>query len=191
MLSFISIIGMDNFISVVTDGQLTSFKTNKSIQEDFKKFKKISKKQFVACTGNSGIAKTIFDRFNYLDDNFYDLKSNADTLRSDLLSLSINDAKLLGAIGGKNEKGELVVYTFSNIPDQEVVEYNPKGNEMSTVFLCNSLEIEVEKEFERLYRMKMPNSSLQKLVDTQYELNDIVADLDDTVNKVKFTLMIK
>ncbi|TKI65575.1 hypothetical protein FC756_16125 [Lysinibacillus mangiferihumi] len=191
-MSFISAVAMENFVTVVADGRQSKPETKEIISENFIKVRGINDKQFIALTGDVGVAEAVFSKFS--GGLFYDLKNSAELIRDELVKkIDLKLAKCNGVLGGRNQLNEIVLYTFSNDPNLSIDEYKPKASVLSNVMLSSD---ELTKKgfnanaaFEKIYQAKKPRT-LDDVISVQAELNDIVSDLDISVNKEKTILII-
>ncbi|MFJ7918100.1 MULTISPECIES: hypothetical protein [unclassified Lysinibacillus] len=191
-MSFISVVAMENFVTVVADGRQINSETKEVISEDFLKVRGINDKQFIACTGNVGVAEDLFSKFS--GDLFYDLKNNAELIRDELVKkIDLKLAKCQVVLGGRSHLNEIALYTFSNDPSLTVVEYKPKASELSCITLSSdellNKGFDANDTFEKIYRDRNIQS-IEDVIRVQVELNDIVSDLDISVNKEKNILKI-
>lgn len=184
-MSFVSVVAMENFITVVADKRMVDLETKAVKDENFKKIKKINESQFITCTGNAGVAEFIFSKFKY--GNMYNLQLCAQQLSEEVKrGIDYKVANIQGVIGGRNEKNEFVLYSFSNKPDIEIVEYKPKNIELVYVILsgneAETVNFSPYKKFEELYTAANVQS-VKDVIRVQEDLNNLVADIDKTVNK--------
>ncbi|MFP3322061.1 hypothetical protein R0K05_03100 [Planococcus sp. SIMBA_160] len=189
-MSFVSVFGMKDFVTVMSDGLAVDIKTGEVKDHKFQKFKKISPKQFVAVTGNKGVGEKIFDDMGY-EDSERSLEKIARELRETLIKeLPYDLAKMQIAIGGV-ENDRIIIYSFDNNENKDLKILEPVG--IDPVYTCmasSQCEIDFDQEMNHLYnafRVKSATSAL-KLQET---LNTKVASTDPTVNKFIFKLTIK
>ncbi|MEK4425884.1 hypothetical protein [Solibacillus sp. FSL K6-1523] len=184
-MSFVSVVGMHNFISVVADKRATNSETGEIITENYSKIRVFNDSQFVSCTGKANAAEFVFKQCS--DVGYLDLAKAAQELKELIQEApEYKIDNLLGVIGGKNNKGELAFYTFTNNPDIKVEEYKPNGTNMSFTFLASGKvkenNLDLDFEFKKLYEEMKPRD-IEEIINLQKNLNDKVADVDFTVNK--------
>lgn len=188
-MSFISVIAKERFITVVSDGLVVDIATNKELEQDYQKFKKISPKQFIAYGGNRLMAETIVQTINYENTERDLLVLSNDIRRSLLKYFKPKFGSCQMAVGGI-ENDEIVLYSFSNNESQELVIDKPKGSNLAYSFL-HGHNIGVNPAHE-LKKLNLTTEILKPInaLKLQKDLNDIVASNDPTVNKVHFGLTI-
>lgn len=189
-MSFISIIATENFITVVTDGQVT--KDGKAVENNYKKYKKISNNQFIAFGGAKEICETFIKNLDFLGNEQYDLQTLATNLSNAIKQIPYETYRILFVIGGLNARNQIEFYSFSNIPESQDQYSNPKGDEISYAFL-SSPDID-DSHFEKhlieylsITGFNTPN----KCIKAQKMLNSYVETIDNTVNKTTFELVIR
>lgn len=190
-MSFVSILANPNFITVMTDGQVT--RDGNIIQNDYKKFKKISPKQFIAYTGVKEICEGIINQIPYTN-NIYDLADITNQIEQVVKDSILIEHKVHFGIGGLDLEGNIAFYTVENQKDRIVNYYKPISIEDITYAFFESGHITqnvdlVEKlvDYFRITGCNTPNKCLK----AQKMLNDYISSLDDTVNKHTFSLTIK
>jgi hypothetical protein len=189
-VSFVSIIAQESFITVVSDGQVTL--DGEILESHYKKFKRISKDQFIAYTGSKEICEELIKHLVYLQDKKYNLQLIADELYSVVKEIPFKPLKALLAVGGINDIGNVQFYTFSNIPNAEFLTFQPKNDEISYAFLSSEHVDDEELENDLIqYLSKTGFNTPNKCLKAQKMLNAYVETIDETVNKNTFELAIK
>ncbi|RFA36236.1 hypothetical protein CAI16_05460 [Virgibacillus dokdonensis] len=187
-MSFVSVIASDSFISMVADGRVVQ--DGNSIQENYRKFKQIGLKQFVAFAGAKQICEAVMDQINVEIEKMYELSKVAKEIHSAIYGKSeLEGINILFVVGGVNINGCIEFYTINRV-DEEIRKYKPETpTDRSYAFLHNGMIDEgiVGEKFEETYS-KYGVTSLSKCQRVQEELNNKIADLDESVNKITFKL---
>ena len=189
-MSFVSIIARKNFVTVVSDGLVVDLITGEEKEQEFKKFEKISRKQFVAFSGNKGLGEKVVDFLGFESEE-RDIFLLAKVIREKLIKdIDPKDAFCQVVLGGI-EKNSVVLYAFNNHENQKMQPQKPTGDQIGYFFLTSSnhklnLDDEISKILET-NDLKTPAKSLK----CQKELNNIVAKVDSSVNTMTFNLIIK
>jgi len=189
-MSFVSVIARKDFITVMTDGRV-SFAKQLILKEDYKKFKKISKKQFIAFTGNQEYCERIVSLFDYKNAQ-YNLKEISYQIHEIINQAPYVNFHVNLAIGGLNEDNEFVVYHVQNTLKQSIKELKTKKNKISYGFL-NSEYVEKNINTEQKLVEYLRNTGFNtpnKCLKAQKLLNDYIASKDSSVNRNTFTLKI-
>ncbi|OOR57485.1 hypothetical protein BGP34_13470 [Bacillus mycoides] len=193
-MSFVSVIQTEKFITVVTDGQVTSNTDKTIIQKDFKKFKKISPKQYIAFAGSKGHCEILLELFPYKEEGYL-LGQLAMEIKGAISKLPSEIGRVLLSIGGLNENSHLVMYKVSNHEGTEIEEYKATGDNLNYMFLHNgSAEEKLSGDLEKILLDNIRSigyNTANKALRVQKQLNNDVADVDDSVNKITFNLTIK
>ena len=190
-MSFVSVYAMENFVNVVSDGQVTD-PTGKITNKNYKKFVKIGQQQFLAFAGNQGLAEQAVKIVPFKNEG-YPLSVLAQDLHKQVLTIPVDDASILLAVGGLNVKNEIEVISFSNRSDQKNY-FNPKGDEIAYTFLTNTknnISDEISETKLKQFLSETGYNTSSKAFRAQKKLNDFISDNDSTVNKVTFELNIK
>ncbi|MGE7874801.1 hypothetical protein [Bacillus paramycoides] len=193
-MSFVSIIQTEKFITVVTDGQVTSATDKTILQKNYKKFKKISPNQYIAFAGSKGWCEILLDLLPFKEQG-YDLEGIVPEIKEFISKVPSELGRFLISIGGANENGQLVIYKLSNHEGTDIERFQATGDDVSFTFLHNgSAEerlggdlTEVLIQLIREIGYNTPNKTIR----VQKRLNDFVANVDDSVNKITFDLTIK
>ncbi|EJR61716.1 hypothetical protein IIO_02624 [Bacillus cereus VD115] len=94
-----------------------------------------------------------------------------------------------------NEDGKLVVYKLSNQEGTEIERVQASGDGISYALLYNgSTEERVGRSLEKVllkYIREIGYNTPNKAIRIQRKLNNYIADVDDSVNKITFNLTIK
>lgn len=189
-MSFISVFGMKNFVTVMSDGLVVDLETYEEKDQRYQKFRKISPYQFVAVGGNQGVAEKVFNDLGY-EKMERQLKDLANSLRDTLIrELPPELALCQVAIGGV-ENGRIIVYSFNNKADQQMLVLQPSSTDPVYTFLSSSEnKMDLDREINQLFRIYKPKTATAALK-MQEVLNSKVANKDKTVNKITFKLAIK
>ncbi|KAB7635268.1 hypothetical protein [Bacillus sp. B3-WWTP-C-10-D-3] len=185
-MSFISVVATENLITVMSDG-MESQKVNGKIEEvspNYKKFKKISEKQFIAYAGNTGICTYIANKYKFKYE-VYNLEEVAFEIQKELLQFPRNETKNQFIIGGV-QNGEVLCYTVKNdegLPELVKPE-KKKGSQidiklttLSSNYLKKKIERNLTKSFETFFK-----KNNNQVLHAQLMLNNLVAENDPTVN---------
>ncbi|HHK5546045.1 TPA: hypothetical protein ACQUHN_002470 [Bacillus thuringiensis] len=180
-MSFISIALTENRLSVVSDGMVSREENGdfREIQSDYKKFKKISEKQFIAFTGTLEICEKIADMYSYKEEG-YDLSIISKEIQEILVHIPREFHRIQFAVGGVQDAC-VVAYTMLN-DGEKPKDYKPVGGDLTLVrFPSNKLSEQIISQlfdtFVNFYRQTGNELEAQCL------LNEFVADNDPTVNK--------
>lgn len=192
-MSFISAIASQDFITVVSDGQVTY--EGKVIKEDYKKFRKINNDQFIAYAGAKEICEKFAEHLKFSASQRYDLKLVAEDLFSTIKSITPYERfKTSFIIGGISENNEIEFYTLSNNPlEEKVKSYLSHGDGVSYGFLSNE-ENEDKINLENTlisHLSKTGFNTPNKCIRAQKMLNADVEKIDPTVNRRTFELIIR
>ena len=191
-MSFVSICAKESFISVVSDGLIKNMETGEEVGQRYQKFAKISDNQFVAFTGNHGLAEAIKVTLPF-DTRGYDLEGVSKLIHKRLLDdIPIEKAKMAVAIGGVNQDNNIEFHSFINDPTKKFNSFQPKDDKLSYSFL-ESPEMEgfdLEILFKE-YISTIGHNTPSKILRVQKRLNDFVAANDSSVNRITFNLMIR
>lgn len=189
-MSLISIIATENFITVMSDGLVVDIETGVEIEQRYKKFKKISENQFIALGGDKGLAERTLEIIGYGKEE-QDLASIVNPIREQLIKeIPPSKASSQIALGGI-EDGQMVIYSFNNDPDREVMIQKPNGNIPVYTFISSSKStMNLDEEIQKKFRPNKHNTPTQTLK-LQEEINTLVAKVDPSVNRITFKLTIK
>lgn len=170
----------------MTDGRVTG-PNGEIFQEDMKKYKEISPKQFIAFAGHKGICEDIVNMIDFTE-NYYDMLDIANQIFTIIKQEKYKNVDLLFAIGGlqvteiffcavDNKNG---VFLFKPIDDEEplYIFNNPRE------------DIDLEEKFQKLRELTGDNTA-DSCLKAQKLFNDFVAGIDVTVNTTTFELTIE
>ncbi|OAK72694.1 hypothetical protein [Lederbergia galactosidilytica] len=189
-MSFVSVIATKKFITVMSDGLAINTETGEEIDQRYKKFHRISKKQFIAFAGNSGLAEEAVRIVGYNNEE-RDLASIAVSIREQLIKKVPPNIASCQLILGGLEKRKFVIYSFNNDPNRELLFQEPIGDDPVYSFLSDSSNgLNLDKEINKIYP-KYGFNTPTKTLKIQKELNNVVADVDPSVNKITFNLTIR
>lgn len=193
-MSFVSVIQTEKFITVVTDGQVTSTSDKTILQKNYKKFKKISPNQYIAFAGSKGLCEMLLEFLPFKEQG-YVLEQIVPEIKEFISKIPSQLGRLLISVGGVNEKEQLVIYKLSNHEGTDIEKFQATGDDISFTFLHNgsaeeNLGGDLTEVLIQLIREIGYNTS-NKTIRVQKRLNDYVADVDDSVNKIAFDLTIR
>lgn len=189
-MSFVSVIAMEHFITVMSDGLVVNLETGEEIQQRYKKFKKISENQFIAFGGNKGLTEHTVNIIGYQKEqrNLYEISNSIRDQIIDEISPETGSCQII--IGGV-ENEEIVFYSFNNDKGQELLIKKPQGRNGEYSFLSSSKNgLDLDKEMKKIYS-KYGFNTPTKALKIQKELNDLVSKHDASVNRVTFNLTIR
>ncbi|MGG1518730.1 hypothetical protein ABE504_25145 [Paenibacillus oryzisoli] len=189
-MSLVSVVARENFVTVMSDGRVQD-KVG-TIQEDYQKFVQLSPNLFLAFTGHAEPAEALLKAFeiqgfkNMLPEMAFE---QFNFLITGLIKAFISKSpyKLLMAYGGVNEKNEVVVYYINSL-DLSCDHYSPKGNDINVICLGNG---HATSPLLGTYLNRTGSDTPQQILSAQRMLNDHVAELDESVNKHTFQLIIE
>ncbi|MCY8310016.1 hypothetical protein [Bacillus vallismortis] len=189
-MSLVSIIARENFITVMTDGRVTS--EGEAIQEDYKKFIQLNKDMFFAFAGSKEpcefVARWAKDYFKQ-----YGLNKLASAINGFVLNNNLNKYKILAGFGGVDSK-RVKLFTYSSL-ENKLNEFIPEGyHDIKYAFLYNSStennDLNLTEILTNGLRKHGFNTS-NKCLKAQKELNEMVASKEFGVNNITFDLTIK
>lgn len=187
-MSFISIVARKNFVTVMSDGQVTGY-NNTPLQEEQKKFKVISEKQFIAFAGFKEPCEFVVNQIDYTD-NFYDLESIAEQIFYMINQKELENIRLFFAIGGLDSiKNEIVFYTVDNAGMFDIYKAL-NDRDFKYIFFNPINEVNLEHKFNQFLTVT-GNDNADSCLKSQKMLNDYVAEIDAYVNKQTFELKIE
>ncbi|MBJ7887987.1 hypothetical protein ABC970_12815 [Bacillus licheniformis] len=191
-MSLVSIVARENFITVMTDGRVTS--DGKIVQEDYKKFIHLNKDMFFAFAGEKEPCEFIAQWAKEYCKN-YGLEKMALSINDFVLNNKLDRFKVLTSFGGV-DSNRIKLYTYCTI-EKTTEQYIPEGDKLENTlyaFLYNSSAEDNDFKLKEIlghnlnkYGFNTPNKCLK----AQKDLNDIVASKSFGVNKVTFDLTIK
>lgn len=188
-MSFVSIIARADFITVMSDGCVTD--NSGVVQEDYQKFVQITPELFLAFTGHAPAGELLLKAFEQTEFDKLAPRLNFDQVFFIIKNLIENifhnsKLKILLAFGGRNRNGEIEAYYINSI-DMQTGHYVPKGNQINTILLGNSTELNgLLKQF----LATTGDSTPKQILAAQKLLNDHVAVGDPSVNTTTFELII-
>ncbi|MEK3821355.1 hypothetical protein MKY20_19980 [Cytobacillus sp. FSL W8-0315] len=190
-MSFVSIISRKNFITVMSDGQVTNHE-GQPIQSDFQKFKQISPHQFIAFAGAKEICEQFINQVEYTAGS-YNLNDIANQINQIANEERFNQFRLFFAIGGIELDGDITLYVVEHGGTRDFRVQRPiNEDDINYAFLNSEMIDRVnmnEKLIEclRITGFETPEECLY----SQKLLNDFVESIDSTVNNQTFTLIIR
>ena len=190
-MSFVSVIAREDFITVVSDGQVS--RGNMVVQSDYKKFTKISDKQFIAFTGTKEFCEGLVNEIEFNRNGLHNLYNIVENLDKNIRTIPCQSYVVMFAVGGVGESGNIEFHTINNNPSESIRSFSPKGDGLSYAFLHNgdlSSKINLQSKLIE-YIGRIGFNTPNKCIRAQKLLNSDVAKIDDTVNNVTFDLTIK
>lgn len=189
-MSFISVYAMENFITVMSDGLVINLEENIIGDENYKKFKMISPKQFMAFGGTHELGKIIKKWVGYSEEE-RDLFALTHKFRDLAINSPYREKQKCQLIFAGIEKGQIIFYSFNNNPNQEILSEAPKGERQTYTMLSSKhSKVKPVDEMERLIRLYDPKTA-ESALELQEKLNRIIAENDITVNNVVFKTSIE
>lgn len=191
-MSFIACLFKKDIIYVSADGRVTDNKTLEIKEEDAKKYKKISPKQYMLFTGNRGASVDIMERYPEIN-TLYDLGQLSNQLLSLITTVDPKDAYINITLCGLNIDGELHVISMDNVT-KNIEDRNLK-NCNGFNFISMGSDVNPFNDYKRAEML----GGLLKGVDTSknykvrrvlVELNNKMAEVDRTVNDNVTTFII-
>lgn len=193
-MSFISITLSENFLTIVSDGRSTELKSDGTLgevtDENAIKLSLLSDTSFFCLVGSSE------DAIIYLSDSkLYELLDEKGLLIEDALGKWFEDnihlikgLKFSVSFGGITSSNKLKVFSIdSEIKVLQELTY--KKDRMGYSLFCsrNVSNNHIDKVFNEILD-EYPLLNMDNVLESQYRLNDIVADIDKSVNKNKNSL---
>lgn len=191
-MSFVSIVVTRNLINVMSDGKVTGINGESSMNE-YKKFKQISQKQFIAFAGDKESSELIVDQVEYTKKNIYNLNDIASQISNVIITSKVSVPM---AIGGLDIDGLLRVYIVSSPSGKIQKLENNSLDGLSYKFLTSPYIVNTIKqnEMENTFVNFLKNTgynTANECQNAQKRINDFIADLDNSVNKKTFDLTIR
>lgn len=186
-MSFVSIIARENFITVMSDGQVTG-ENGKTLQKDYKKFKKISRQQIIAFAGAKSICEQIVEQVPYTK-GVYNLSDIAQQIWSVIKEERFNAFNLFFGIAGVDVDDKVSLFLVNN--KTGLSSTRPNANSDVSYITLNPSEIVNVSERISIILSETGFNTPTKCLKAQKKLNDFIADNDPQVNKYTFDLTIK
>lgn len=192
-MSFVSIVARENFLCVMSDGRVQGV-NGEILQEDYQKFIKIENRAFVAFAGSKTACEELAIQVVphlYTNASFTSLALEIKGAfeRSDYEDYG---TKVAVSFGGVNRVGEIEYHAVNSLT-KKTMKYAPRGDDITYCFLQNGEalhQLKLEQELINIMRetgFKTPSQVIQ----AQKLLNNKVADIDSSVNKVTSRMIIK
>lgn len=191
-MSFVSVIANKDVITVVTDGRVVNRESKEVINESYKKYVKLSKKQFIAYSGIKEACESVVDQIEYAEEKVYDLNQVSEEIYNAIVNHEgLADYDLLFAVGGVSPEGHIEFHTI-NRRENELKSYKPKSvDDFNYAYLYTSqTNLDLENKLREIAG-QIGTGSVNKRLKIQKRLNDFVADHDETVNKITFDLRVR
>ncbi|WP_144461755.1 hypothetical protein [Siminovitchia fortis] len=189
-MSFVSIMASSNFVNVVSDGRVSY--GGASLQENYKKFKKISEKQFIAFAGAKELCENVINQVDYLEKTHYDLHQVAREIHSVIYNnISLYSYKMMFCVGGINFNGKIEFYTVNKNSSKIGIFKPSSSTDINYAFLSPDVSDQILDEKLNEFASIFGADSSSKCLKIQKALNDFVASIDNTVNTNTSTLTIK
>lgn len=171
----------------MSDGQVTG-SNDEILQSDLQKFKKISEKQFIAFAGDLNICEQIVDQTPYIF-NFYDLENVAKQIYHIISEERFSNCCLFFALGGRDLQNEISVYAMER--EKGLFLLKPKDDEdIQFSFLNPRKDVNLDLKLNE-FLTETGSNTASDCLKAQKMLNDLVAELDVSVNMVTFDLTIE
>ncbi|WP_121609132.1 hypothetical protein [Mesobacillus foraminis] len=184
-MSLVSIIATDKFISLVTDGQVSSGYC--SFGEGLPKYRDIiAGESFVAFTGNMKTCLNVAVAAQSYYKEMQSLKRVAETIQHNL-SRAIGAGEVEVVIGGV-EDGICQYHVFLN--KRQVVSHYPSEGEC--LFYVNEVQSQLNTNQAMGYRLgRLKEKTLNKIQSVQTDLHKHISTFEPTVNNEQFSLIIE
>ncbi|MBC9808173.1 hypothetical protein [Carnobacterium maltaromaticum] len=189
-MSFVSIVGNKNYISVVCDG-LAVYEDG-TRNEDYQKFEILQHKYFIAFAGTIEacvLCQEEMKRLLLAESPIYD--DIYDEMKNFTKKINFSEINKAQICIGSNDNGTLRLSAFSNNPEIEATDFKLTSKDIRATFLNNySGEIPIEDLFFK-YAKRYKSVSQNQIFLAQRDLNEYVADINpNEVNKniKRFTL---
>lgn len=195
-MSFVSIVVSSEFVTVMSDGRVSG-ENNTVLEENYKKFKKISPKQFIAYVGSRAICEHIVEQIEYIDEQIYNLYDTAIKIKEVISGEQLRSINSYFAIGGLDLDGQFRIYVISNLPKEEIeIIQNVSKDGLTYKLLTSPFIVERinREEMEQIFitfLRKTGFNTPDKCLQAQKLLSHFIADIDTSVNKHSFSLTIK
>ncbi|PGW31249.1 hypothetical protein COE04_26230 [Bacillus cereus] len=191
-MSFVSAIGGNKFLSVVTDGRVTY--EGKIIKEDYQKFRMIGDNIVVAFAGDRAAAEGIWNMLikeRVMKQEFF---ITANDIKNELNNNpKLKRYKLIWLLGGINQKGQ-IEFVIVSTEEDEVKRFVPEETDSNlvTYYIFNLKDQSIISP-ERLHKkfLYFLDRENQNIGNAQLRLNNYVAKLDYTVNKNIYQALIE
>jgi hypothetical protein len=192
-MSFVSVIARENFISVMSDGRVSH--KGQSVAEDYQKFVSFTPYFFIAFAGDKEPSELLLQALKMIG-----LPDMIEKLGFDMVSLFIQTSiltvaqkgyRVMIAFGGKNPLGEIEFY-YLDTANPQTRKMTPKGQDIQYCFLKseNAQKINTDQLLIDTLQITGLDTSIQ-IADAQKRINDHISDLDTSVNKNTFQLIIE
>lgn len=190
-MTFISVVARDKFISIVSDGKVSEIEEDIG---DYKKFTNVGKNQFLGVAGSRSVADFLFEKLTN-NERVINLENEVYALDKFVKKeFNYQNHRSFFVLGGLDIDDKMKFFTFSNNPIDKVIPYIPNNsNDILCAFLGGSASgLNNEEYYKLLIDLFKKNGikTVSNVVQSQKELNDIVAKLDDSVNTEHFPLEI-
>lgn len=197
-MSFVSVVMLNDFISVVADGQATN--SDGSIHaEDIVKITGFGTNKFATCTGSLFLLNKVFDKVIHYDD----LEVCATDIHKFINQEEYIEFTSSVVIGGINKNDQVEFFYINNHDDEQFIrKTSNKEDYCERIFLCPDVDLEFEETlmptFDTMLQAHIDtlNEGNQILLpedieDVQIQLNEYVAENVNTVNKNITSFFIK
>jgi hypothetical protein len=168
----------------MTDGRVT-WTNGEVIQENVKKYKKVSNDQFIAFSGHKELCVNVVNQIEYTE-LCYNLRDLSTLIFESINKDSFKQFNLFFAIGGVDINNEILFYVVDN--HKGFYLYKPTDeNDIKYTFTNHT---ELQAMFEQFLGLTGSDSA-GSCLEAQKLLNDYVAGIDSTVNATNFDLAIE
>jgi hypothetical protein len=175
----------------MSDGQVTAPNGN-AIKNDYQKYKLISPKQFIAFAGAKEICEQITNQVEYFE-GMYNLQVLANQINAIINEDRFDQFRLLFALGGIEVDGRITIYVVEHGRERNLRVKKPNNEDDINYAFLNSEQIDLIDmkqlliNFFRSTGFNTPEEGLK----TQKLLNKVVEQIDSTVNKQTYSLIIR
>lgn len=185
-MSFVSIVARENYVNIVCDGRVSSGES--VIQENYKKFKIIDDRMFIAFGGNLQPCELLLKWISLQNLSNQSLEEIARNIWAVGYSITQKGYKFMVSFGGveKNTSARIEVYSM-DFQSKKPLIFKPRGNDICYSFLNNSelSDKDIEKNFIELMN-NTGHDSFEKIKSAQIMLSKKIAETDLSVNTKTF-----
>lgn len=193
-MSFVTMVISKKFITVMSDGRVSG-KNHKVLEENYKKFKKISPTQFIAYVGSRAASEVIVNQIEYVDKQIYNMQDLTFKMKEAVSAEQFHSINVHFAIGGIDLDGQLRIYSISNLNKGVDIIQNESDDVIKYKFLPSPHIFETMKKEEMeehfiQYLRKTGFNTPNKCLRAQKLLSDFLSETDRSVNKSTHSLKI-
>ncbi|MFT8311064.1 MAG: hypothetical protein ABF629_07860 [Sporolactobacillus sp.] len=194
-MSFVSIIATDQWISAVSDGTLVEVIEKGKIKRclgNKPSFLRISKRQFIACTGSAALLNRVKNDMPFNSQPYVINQAMLSRLEHGVKSISAEWQDVLLVVADLTEKS--VCRMISNQKDADWVNVVPQYGRAGTLFLAGKGidNQKIKLIYEECSRMLGDKQNdLKSVIIAQNKLNRLAAKFDPSIGSRLFHLSIK